>query len=213
MLRRARGTSWALPRLALAVLCGCSSTEVRACNEIVAISCGGCVLLSSEQVQDARELRALLARCGRCEPGMRCNLVASSPRCTPEPGEEGTPCGRWQSRNASKDLEFPCAPTLVCNAAFSPAQCAPPGRLRASCARDAECERGLFCSHGPPPHHCRPGQELDEVCEEIGCVDGLVCNAGLHPARCRPRAPTGAPCFVPSDCVEGLGCNGGVCAP
>ena len=135
---------------------------MKACEEIVVISCGGCGLLSDEEVQDVRELRDRLARCGRCEPGMHCNLVAHSPHCTADPGGEGTPCGTWTSRNAVKRLTFVCGTDLVCNAAYDPATCATIGHLREPCAVDADCQAGLVCSDPKTPdagataRHCRP---------------------------------------------------------
>jgi hypothetical protein len=153
-------------RVVFVFLVSCSSTQVKACGEIVAISCGGCGLLSAEEVQDARELRDRLARCGRCEPGMHCNLVAHTPHCTTDPGEEGAPCGTWTSHNAVKHLTFTCQGSLVCNAAYDPATCTKIGGLRDPCAVDADCLKGLVCSDpviaanggdaGPAPRHCRP---------------------------------------------------------
>jgi len=122
-----------------------------------------------------------LSKCGRCDVGERCNLVASSPRCTSDPGLDGTPCGTWSSRNGTKTVYFGCDRGLVCNAAFAPAQCKSPGKIRESCAVDADCVEGLFCTSAETPKYCRPGLQLGEACGEVAgkCAKGLVCETGV----------------------------------
>lgn len=207
-----RRVSRLFPRVGLVLLVGCSSTQVKACNEIFALSCGGCVLLSKEEVQDARELKALLDRCGSCDVGERCNLVAPSPRCAVDPGDVGVPCGVWRSANGTKQLAFECGSGLVCNGAFKPSQCMRAGRLRESCSVDSDCEPSLVCSRSEP-RHCRPAHGVGEACDREGCAQGLVCNAGFHPPLCRAPGDVGDACWNGSDCRDGLWCRTGACAP
>lgn len=73
-----------------------------------------------------------------------------------------------------------------------------------ACGSEAPCGLGLGCSN--------------EICVR-GAADGEACGPDRAPCRsgrcvdgaCAPRAPDGDACLSAGDCLDGRGCEGGVC--
>ena len=127
------------------------------------------------------------------------------------------------------DLE--CGADAYCGILTCPGVCVTKKALGAFAARATECASdyraqqhcatppgtGIFCDSSSLTNTCAPGREcIGDTCVRLevfeqgeACSAGSRCRSGAcRFGTCRPLAQEGQAC---GDCLEGLGCFGGVC--
>ncbi len=168
----------------------CSGTDELSCEGDLQNVCGGCEALEFEPGQ----------LCGQCNAGhWECD--GAQLVCVDEPGPAGlNGCGGCQIF-AEGEPGGPCGTcdsgTLMCT-----------GPESVECAGDRG-EGALNSCGGCRPFEGAPGLSCGS------CGSGILeCN-GRNGLRCENEAPCGylEPCAGDSNCVEGLHCSQGRCAP
>ena len=217
-----RWRAW-IPRLALVGLVACSSTgSACAWCKDVGLTCGALGYLCVQYEVETHDIDKRRKACGSCTGASACNILEEPPRCTPDPGVEGTACGKYEGDKH----DYLCADGFRCDGSKSPARCHALSKLDEPCTQQAHCVAGLGCSWKKhvciAPHaegeRCHFSDEyVDEEAYEP-CAEGLVCNDGERPPVCRKPTAQGEPCRRTIDCEDGLRCvwdagDPGTCLP
>jgi hypothetical protein len=159
---------------------------------------------------ETHEVEKRKKACGACSNGQTCNIVEEPPKCTPDPGVEGTACGSYKADKR----DYACAKDLFCDRSASPWRCRPLAKVGEACRAESSCVEGLGCSwerHVCIEAHaegerCHFADGYDDEAAYERCVDGLVCYRAERPPRCRAPAGEGKPCRNGIDCAVDLKC-------
>ena len=129
-----------------------------------------------------------------CADGTDCHALGYAEVCVPRPGP-GEPC----------DELGLCGLELVCNEAFDPPECRPPGLPDDLCARSADCAFPFQCLEAA---ECQALPGSGAPCTtDSSCPEGLFCNTEFTPDACLPPGPAGTPCAQHEACLSGLCMN------
>src|SRR5262249_55048244 len=137
-----RWRAW-LPRLTLFGLVACSSTgSACAWCKDVGMLCAAFGSLCVQYEVEMHEIDERKKACGTCGGGQTCNIVEEPPKCTPDPGAEGTACGTFKGDKRA----YGCAKDLFCDRSHEPWRCHSLAKVGEACLDESSCIEGLGCA-------------------------------------------------------------------